>query len=29
MLLEARLDQGPMTDEQAYALLDAWAREQR
>jgi poly(A) polymerase len=28
MLLEARLDAGPMTDEQAYALLDAWAREQ-
>jgi len=28
MLLEARLDQGPMTDEQAYALLDAWAQEQ-
>ncbi|MBA3621932.1 MAG: CCA tRNA nucleotidyltransferase [Euzebyales bacterium] len=28
MLLEARLDAGPMTDEQAYALLDAWSREQ-
>ena len=28
MLLEARLDDGPMTDEAAYALLDAWAAEQ-
>ncbi|MDQ3538872.1 MAG: CCA tRNA nucleotidyltransferase [Actinomycetota bacterium] len=27
MLLEARLDSGPMTDQQAYDLLDAWARE--
>ena len=27
-LLERRLDDGPMTSEQAYALLDAWAREQ-
>ena len=26
MLLEARLDQGPMSEEQAYALLDRWAR---
>ena len=25
MLLEARLDHGPMSPEQAYALLDAWA----
>jgi poly(A) polymerase len=27
-LLEARLDEGPMTDDEAYARLDAWAREQ-
>ncbi|MGH3924705.1 MAG: CCA tRNA nucleotidyltransferase, partial [Pseudonocardiaceae bacterium] len=27
MLLEARLDQGPMTPDQAYALLDDWAAE--
>jgi poly(A) polymerase len=25
VLLEARLDQGPMTPDQAYAVLDAWA----
>ncbi len=25
MLLDARLDQGPMSEEEAYALLDAWA----
>jgi poly(A) polymerase len=25
MLYEARLEHGPMTEEQAYALLDAWA----
>jgi poly(A) polymerase len=24
-LLEARLDRGPMTDEEAYAVLDQWA----
>lgn len=28
MLLEARLDQGPMSEEQAYRLLDEWAAEQ-
>jgi poly(A) polymerase len=27
MLLEARLDRGPMTAEEAYALLDKWAAE--
>jgi poly(A) polymerase len=27
MLLEARLDRGPMGDEEAYALLDEWATE--
>jgi poly(A) polymerase len=27
-LLEARLDDGPMTEDEAYARLDAWAREQ-
>jgi len=27
MLLEARLEQGPMTEEEGYAVLDAWARE--
>src|SRR4051794_33183861 len=26
-LLEARLDEGPMTDDEAYERLDAWARE--
>ena len=28
LLLEARLDRGPMTPEDAYPLLDEWAREQ-
>ncbi|MGH3664978.1 MAG: CCA tRNA nucleotidyltransferase [Egibacteraceae bacterium] len=28
VLLEARLDRGPMTDSEAYALLDGWAVEQ-
>jgi poly(A) polymerase len=28
MLLEARLDEGPMDRDRAIALLDAWAREQ-
>jgi poly(A) polymerase len=28
MLLDARLERGPMTDDEAYALLDAWADEQ-
>lgn len=28
MLLEARLDRGPMSREQAYDLLDAWASEE-
>ncbi len=27
MLYEARLEHGPMTEEEAYALLDAWAAE--
>lgn len=27
-LLNARLERGPMTAQEAYALLDAWAREQ-
>jgi len=27
MLLDARLDRGPMSEEEAYALLDAWAQE--
>ena len=27
MLLDARLEQGPMTDDEAYVLLDAWAAE--
>ena len=27
MLLDARLDRGPMSDEEAYALLDGWAAE--
>jgi poly(A) polymerase len=27
MLLEARLDHGPMSEAEAYALLDAWATE--
>ncbi|QBI20021.1 CCA tRNA nucleotidyltransferase [Egibacter rhizosphaerae] len=27
MLLDARLDQGPMSEEEAYALLDQWAQE--
>lgn len=27
MLLDARLDQGPMTEQEAYRLLDAWAAE--
>jgi poly(A) polymerase len=27
-LLEARLDEGPMSEDEAYARLDAWAREQ-
>ena len=27
-LLEIRLDEGPMDDEEAYARLDAWAAEQ-
>ena len=27
-LLEARLDEGPMSEAEAYARLDAWAREQ-
>jgi poly(A) polymerase len=26
-LLELRLDEGPMTPEEAYARLDEWARE--
>jgi poly(A) polymerase len=26
-LLEARLDEGPISEEDAYARLDAWARE--
>ena len=28
VLLEARLDRGPMSNEEAYALLDEWAAEQ-
>jgi hypothetical protein len=28
-LLEARLDEGPMTDDEAYARLDAWAAERQ
>jgi poly(A) polymerase len=27
-LLEARLDEGPISEDDAYARLDAWAREQ-
>ena len=28
MLLDARMERGPMSDEEAYELLDAWAAEQ-
>lgn len=28
MLLDARMERGPMTEEEAYELLDAWAAEQ-
>jgi poly(A) polymerase len=28
VLLDARIDRGPMTEEEAYALLDEWAAEQ-
>ena len=28
MLLDARMERGPMSEEEAYALLDAWAAEQ-
>ena len=27
-LLQVRLDEGPMSDDQAYARLDVWASEQ-
>ena len=27
-LLEVRLDEGPISEDEAYARLDAWAREQ-
>jgi poly(A) polymerase len=26
-LLEARIERGPLTEDQGYALLDAWAAE--